>query len=80
MEGKGHFLDWGKEKNEKSAQSIMRNMQMKKKKKIGPKDIQKIIKQKKEREKQEKVKPTHFDFEPFLKAFKDFVAMNSEVR
>ena len=80
MEGKGHFPDWGKEKNEKSAQSIMRNMQMKKKKKNEPKNIQKIIKQKKEREKQEKVKPTHFDLEPFLKAFKDFVAMNSEVR
>lgn len=80
MEGKGHFPDWGKEKNEKSAQSIMRNMQMKKKKKKEPKGVQKIIKQKREKEKQEKVKPTHFDLEPFLKAFKDFVTMNSEVR
>jgi hypothetical protein len=78
MEGKGHFSDWGKEKNEKSVKSIMRNMKMKKKKK--PKGVQKIINQKKEREKQVKVKPTHFDLEPFLKAFKDFVALNSEVR
>jgi len=35
---------------------------------------------KKADEKEEKIKPTHFDLEPFQKAFKDFVALNSEVR
>lgn len=80
MEGVGHFPDWGKEKNEKSKQTVLRNLQKLKKQKKEHKKVQQLLNQKKKREKQEKVKPTHFDLEPFLKAFKDFVSLSSDVR
>ena len=79
MEGNGHFPDWGKEKDQKAGANLLRGMQKKKQNKS--KQLKKKFKNlKKADEKEEKVKPTHFDLEPFLKAFKDFVALNSDVR
>ena len=79
MAGNGHFPDWGKEKNEKAGANLLRGMQKKKQNKS--KQIQKKFKNRiKDADKEEKVKPTHFDLEPFLKAFKEFVTLNSEVR
>jgi hypothetical protein len=79
MEGNGHFPDWGKEKNEKAGANLLRGMQKKKQNKS--KQLKKKFKNlKKDTDKEEKVKPTHFDLEPFLKAFREFVSLNSEVR
>lgn len=78
MEGVGHFPNWGKKDNEKSAATIMKGLQKKKQKKKAPPRPK--IKGLKKQEKEEKVKPTHFDLEPFLQAFKDFVGLNSEAR
>lgn len=79
MEGNGHFPDWGKEKNEKAGATLLRGMQKKKQNKN--KQLKKKFKNlKKDTEKEEKVKPTHFDLEPFLKAFRDFVSLNSDIR
>lgn len=79
MEGNGHFPDWGKEKNEKAGATLLRGMQKKKQNKTKKlnKKFKDVIKK---NEKEEKVKPTHFDLEPFLKAFKEFVSLDSNVR
>jgi hypothetical protein len=42
--------------------------------------MQRKFGKKKKEDNQEKAKPTHFDLEPFLKAFKEFVTCNSEFR
>lgn len=79
MEGNGHFPDWGKEKDQKAGTNLLRGMQKKKQNKN--KNLKKKFKNlKKADDKEEKVKPTHFDLDPFLKAFQDFVALNSDVR
>jgi hypothetical protein len=79
MEGNGHFPDWGKEKNEKAGATLLRGMQQKKQNKS--KQLKKKFKNvMKDKEKEEKIKPTHFDLEPFLKAFRDFVSLDSNVR
>jgi hypothetical protein len=78
MEGNGHFPEWGKEKDQKAGANLLRGMQ---KKKQNKSKLKKKFKNKiKIEDKEEKVKPTHFDLEPFLKAFTEFVALNSEVR
>jgi hypothetical protein len=78
MAGNGHFPDWGKEKDQKAGANLLRGMQKKKqnKSKVNKKFQNKI----KVEDKEEKLKPTHFDLEPFLKAFIEFVALNSETR
>lgn len=79
MDGVGHFPNFGKKDNEKSAANVMKGLQKKKQKKKTP-QVAKMIKGLKKQDKEEKVKLTHFDLEPALIALKDFCSLSSEVR
>ena len=80
MEGKGHFPNWGKEKNDKKAQ---RKKQLQKNKQTS-RPNKKILEMKKkkglDKKGDEDVKPTHFDISLFQKSLKKFTQCNGEER
>lgn len=82
MKGVGHFPNWGKDSNDNAAKK-KRAATQKKGAGAAAKNS-KLAKLRKERgldkEKEEDIKPTHFDIAVFLKVFKRFVACNGEIR
>lgn len=78
MEGAGHFPNWGKEKKDDKV-TAARKRAAAKSQKTQNKKIERL-KKRKQGERDEDVKPTHFDISIFLKCFKQFIACNGEVR
>ena len=76
LEGKGHFPDFNKEKENQGAAARFKNRQKKKKQKMS-KRMQELAAIKSLEE--EKL-PEYFDLGPFLTAFKVFIECNSEIR
>ena len=81
LNGGGHFADWGKDSNDRAAAAKKRALATKQKaKKVNAA----VARMQRERglNKQEETdkKPTYFDFAPFLKALRRFLACNGETR
>ena len=80
--GNGHFPDWGVDKKDDRMQAAKRRALAQKQK--TKKTNAALARIKKERgldtQKDTEQKPTHFDLEPFKKAFKRFLNCNGEMR
>jgi len=74
MDGKGHYADWGKTKDERTARKN------KKKAKGANATIKKLRQKKGFKDAQEETPPTHFDLAPILKALKRLLACSPEER
>ena len=80
MEGEGHFPDWGeKMRQNKAAKDKKRSIAQRMKEKKQKTAVRKSTKKTSLKE-DEEAKPTYFDLEPFLKAFKRFIAADGNAR